>query len=206
MLSRVARPAVGKVMQPIARTLLGIGLTPDAVTAIGAAGAVTAALVFYPQGELLTGTLVITLFVIFDALDGTMARLGGTSSDWGAFLDSVLDRVADAAVFSGLALWFAAEDDQLGLALCLLCLVLGAVVSYAKARAEGLGMTANVGFAERSERLIAVLLGAGLVGLGLPVEVLLVVLGLLAVASGVTVVQRMAEVRRQARPAPTESP
>lgn len=199
MLSRRARPAAGKVLRPIAQGLLNVGLTPDAVTAIGTAGVVTAALVFFPQGELLTGTLVIVVFVLFDALDGTMARLGGTSSTWGAFLDSVLDRVADAAIFSGLALWFATADNLLGVALCLLCLALGAVVSYTKARAEGLGMTADVGFAERLERLIAILIGAGFVGLGVPTGFLVLILALLAVASAVTIVQRMAEVRRQAR-------
>jgi CDP-diacylglycerol--glycerol-3-phosphate 3-phosphatidyltransferase len=198
VLSRQLRPAAGKLLEPIARALLSIGVTPDVVTAIGTAGVATAALVFYPQGQLLTGTLVITLFVLSDALDGTMARLGGTASRWGAFLDSVLDRVGDAAIFSGLALWFAAEDNQLGVALSLLCLVLGAVVSYAKARAEGLGMTADVGFAERTDRLIAVLVGAGFVGLGLPTGFLIGVLLLLAIASGVTVFQRIVEVRRQA--------
>jgi CDP-diacylglycerol--glycerol-3-phosphate 3-phosphatidyltransferase len=128
-----------------------------------------------------------------------MARASGRSSSWGAYLDSTLDRVGDAAVFGGLVLWYTGGgDDRLTAVLALACLVLGGVVSYAKARAEGLGMTANVGIAERADRLVAVLVTTGFVGLGLPDVVLTVVLALLALASLVTVVQRMLEVRGQA--------
>jgi CDP-diacylglycerol--glycerol-3-phosphate 3-phosphatidyltransferase len=131
-----------------------------------------------------------------------MARLQGRSSVWGAFLDSTLDRVGDAAVFAGLILFYATHRDQrwatVMVALALACLVLGQIVSYVRARAEGLGMTAAVGVAERADRLVAVLLTTGLVGLGLPPVVLLAVLALLAVASLVTVVQRVLVVRRQA--------
>jgi len=128
-----------------------------------------------------------------------MARLSGRSSSWGAFLDSTLDRFADAAIFSGLVLWFVGRgDDRLTAGLALACLVLGSIVPYARARAEGLGMTAAIGIAERADRLFAVLLAAFLVGLGLTPVVLTVMLTLLAVASAVTVVQRMATVRRQA--------
>jgi CDP-diacylglycerol--glycerol-3-phosphate 3-phosphatidyltransferase len=128
-----------------------------------------------------------------------MARLSGRSSTWGAYLDSTLDRVGDSAIFGGLVLWYAGDGDDIAMAsLALACLILGSVVSYAKARAEGLGMTANVGIAERADRLVAVLVTTGLVGLGLPEVVLAVVLALLALASLVTVVQRMVTVRRQA--------
>ena len=162
-------------------------------------GVSVGALWLYPTGHLLAGTLVITAFVFSDTVDGIMARSSGRSSSWGAFLDSTLDRIGDAAVFSGLVLWFTAGgDDRLTAVLALACLCLGAVVSYATARAEGLGMTANVGIAERADRLVAVLGTTGLVGLGLPRVVLTVVLALLALASLVTVVQRMLEVRRQA--------
>ncbi len=198
MLSRSARPAAAKVLTPIATGLLRIGLTPDVVTLIGTSGVVLAALLLFPRGSLLGGALVITGFVLADALDGTMARLSGRSSHWGAFLDSVLDRVADAAIFIGLGIWFAEDGDVLGTWLTFICLALGQVVSYTKARAEGLGMTADVGFAERTERLVAVLLATALVGLGLPAVVLHVTLGLLALASAVTIGQRMTEVRRQA--------
>ena len=141
-------------------------------------------------------------FVFSDSLDGIMARLQGRSTSWGAFLDSTLDRVGDAAIFGGLVMFYAIHPHErwatLMTSLTLACLVLGQIVSYARARAEGLGMTAAVGVAERADRLVAVLLTTGLVGLGLPPVVLLVVLALLAVASLVTVVQRVLVVRRQA--------
>jgi CDP-diacylglycerol--glycerol-3-phosphate 3-phosphatidyltransferase len=128
-----------------------------------------------------------------------MARMSERSSSWGAYLDSTLDRVGDAAIFGGLVLWYAGRGDNMIMAaLALTGLILGSVVSYAKARAEGLGMTANVGIAERADRLVAVLVTTGLVGLGLPEVVLEVVLALLALASLITVVQRMLTVRRQA--------
>lgn len=199
MLNRYARAFFTRLMTPVAAALLRIGISPDVVTVVGTLGVAAGALIFYPVGELFIGTLVITAFVIGDSLDGTMARLQGRASSWGAFLDSTLDRFADAAVFGGLVLWFfGAGDDEPTAVLALTCLVLGALVSYAKARAEGLGMTANVGIAERADRLVVVLLTTLLVGLGLPVVVLTVVLALLALASAVTVVQRMREVRRQA--------
>ena len=142
---------------------------------------------------------MIAVFVFSDTIDGVMARLSGRSSRWGAYLDSTLDRVGDSAIFGGLVLYYASAGHSAVMAsLALACLILGSVVSYAKARAEGLGMTANVGIAERADRLVAVLLATGLVGLGLPEVVLTVVLGLLAVASLVTVLQRMLTVRRQA--------
>ena len=200
MLSRL-KPLFVRLITPVARALLRAGIGPDVVTVVGTLGVLGGALVLYPRGALLAGTLVITVFVLSDALDGTMARMSGRASSWGAFLDSVLDRIADAAVFAGLVLWYAGDGaDTLTAALALTCLVLGAVVSYAKARAEGLGMTADVGIAARSDRLVAVLAATGLVGLGLPRAVLTVVLGLLAVASAWTVWQRVREVRRQALP------
>ena len=200
MLNRFARASITRLFTPIARGLLRLGISADAVTIVGTLGVCVGALAFYPRGEFLIGTLVITAFVFSDNIDGIMARLSGHQSSWGAFLDSVLDRVGDAAIFIGLALWFAGTGDSLRLtALCLACLALGAVVSYAKARAEGLGYTADVGVAERAERLVAVLVTAGLVGLfDLPVIVLEVVLWLLAMASVWTVLQRVYAVRKQA--------
>jgi CDP-diacylglycerol---glycerol-3-phosphate 3-phosphatidyltransferase len=200
MLNRIARASVTRLFTPIARGLLRLGISADAVTIVGTLGVCVGALAFYPRGEFLVGTLVITAFVFSDNIDGIMARLAGTTGSWGAFLDSVLDRVGDAAIFIGLALWFAGTGDNLRLtALCLACLALGAIVSYAKARAEGLGYTADVGIAERADRLVAVLVTTGLVGwFDLPVAVLEVVLWLLAVASLWTVAQRMRAVHAQA--------
>jgi CDP-diacylglycerol--glycerol-3-phosphate 3-phosphatidyltransferase len=201
MLNRFARAFATRLLSPVARLLLRLGVSPDVVTLVGTLAVCGAALWFYPRGQLLLGTIVIAVFVFADSLDGIMARSSGRSSVWGAFLDSTLDRMADAAVFGGLVLYFAdGEGTQamLGQQLALACLVFGQLVSYARARAEGLGMTANVGIAERADRLVAVLLAAGLVGWFLPEVVLVVVLGLLALASVVTVVQRMLTVRRQA--------
>jgi CDP-diacylglycerol--glycerol-3-phosphate 3-phosphatidyltransferase len=199
MLNRFARATAVRLLTPLARVLVRAGVSPDVVTAVGTLGVCAGALAFYPRGEFWVGTLVVTAFVFADALDGTMARLSGRSSSWGAFLDSVLDRFGDAAIFAGLVLWFAGGGDDARLAaLTLACLVLGAIVPYTKARAEGLGMSADVGVAERADRLVVVLATTGLVGLfDLPMLVLEVVLWLLAVASAVTVVQRVREVRRQ---------
>lgn len=199
MLNKYARAFFTKLFTPIARLLVKLGISPDVVTTIGTLGVCFGALAFYPRGEFLVGTLVITAFVFFDTLDGIMARMNNRSSRWGAFLDSTLDRVADAAIFSGLVLWYAGTGDNWLMAgLALACLILGMVVSYARARAEGLGMTADVGIAERAERLVLVLVATGFVGLGAPVLLLQIVLAVLALASLVTVVQRMLEVRRQA--------
>jgi CDP-diacylglycerol--glycerol-3-phosphate 3-phosphatidyltransferase len=198
MLNRYARAFFTKVLTPIASGLTRAGVSPDVVTLIGTLGVCAGALVFYPRGEFFVGTLVITAFIFADLVDGTMARMSNRSSKWGAFLDSTLDRLGDAAVFGGIALWFAGDGDDLLLAtLALYCLVSGSVTSYAKARAEGLGMTANVGIAERADRLVVVLVATGLSGLGIP-YLQAAALWVLAVAGTITVVQRVLEVRRQA--------
>jgi CDP-diacylglycerol---glycerol-3-phosphate 3-phosphatidyltransferase len=199
MLNRFARALFTRLFTPVARLLVAWGISPDIVTLIGTLGVSAGALIFYPRGHFVIGTLVITAFVFSDMLDGIMARLSGRSSDWGAYLDSTLDRVGDAAVFGGLVLFYAGPgDNQVMASLALACLVLGSVVSYARARAEGLGMRADVGIAERADRLVAVLLTTGFVGWFLPDIFLLVVLALLAVASLITVVQRILYVRKQA--------
>ena len=199
MLNRFARAFANKLFTPLARFFLKLGISPDVVTIVGTVGVCVGALAFYPRHWFFWGSFVVAVFALSDTVDGVMARLSGRSSRWGAYLDSTLDRVADSAVFGGLVLWYAGDGDTPSLAaLALACLILGSVVSYAKARAEGLGMTADVGIAERADRLVAVLIATALVGLGLPETVLTVVLSLLAVASLITVVQRMLEVRRQA--------
>ena len=199
MLNRCARAFATKLLTPVARLFFKLGISPDIVTIVGTFGVCLGALVFYPRHQFFWGSLVIAVFALSDSLDGVLARLSGRSTKWGAYLDSTLDRVADGAIFGGLVLWYSGNGDTPYMAaLALACLILGSVVSYAKARAEGLGMTANVGIAERAERVVVVLLATGLVGLGLPEMLLTVVLTLLALASLVTVVQRMLEVRRQA--------
>jgi CDP-diacylglycerol--glycerol-3-phosphate 3-phosphatidyltransferase len=198
MLNRFARAIFTRIFTPVARRLVRAGVSPDVVTIIGTLGVIAGALAFYPNGNFFVGTLVISAFVFSDLIDGTMARMTQRSSTWGAFLDSTLDRLGDAAVFGGLVLWFAGDGDDLLLAgVALYDLVAGAAVSYAKARAEGLGMTADVGIAERADRLVAILLATGLSGLGVP-YILEATLWVLAVASTVTIGQRILVVRRQA--------
>lgn len=203
MLNRFARAFVTRLLTPVARLALRVGLTPDAVTIIGTVGVCVGALAFYPRHEFLLGTLVIVAFVFFDTLDGTMARLGGRTSTWGAFLDSTLDRFGDAAVFGGLTICFARQPEaNLATWFALACLTFGFVTSYARARAEGLGVTAaNVGIAERADRLVVVLAATGLSGIfGWPDTVLTLTLAALAVASAITVLQRMAAVRSHILP------
>jgi CDP-diacylglycerol--glycerol-3-phosphate 3-phosphatidyltransferase len=196
----VLRPITTRLLTPLGRALANRGVSPDVVTAVGTLGVVAGALSFYPRGELFWGTVVITFFVLADMLDGVVARLrGGTGSTWGAFLDSTLDRLADAAIFSGLIFWFFSSGQRVLAGVALFCLVAGALVSYAKARAEGLGLTCDVGLAERSERLVTALVAAGLDGLGVP-YVLAWGLWLLAAASAFTVGQRVIHVHRQAVP------
>ena len=197
MLNRFARALFTRIFRPVAAFLVRHGVSPDVVTLIGTLGVVGGALGFFPRGEFFWGTVVITLFVFSDLVDGTMARMSERSSRWGAWLDSTLDRVGDAAVFVGIALWFAGDgDDTLLLVLALYCLSSGAVVSYAKARAEGLGMTADVGITERADRLVVVLVATGLDGLGVP-YVQAAALWYVAIGSTITVAQRTLTVRRQ---------
>ncbi len=199
MLNRLLRATMTRLLHPIAAGLLRLGVSPDVVTVVGTVGVCVGALAFFPRGQLWVGVLVITAFVFSDTVDGIMARSSGRSNKWGAYLDSTLDRVGDAAIFGGLVLYYAGRgDNRLMAALALACLILGSVVSYAKARAEGLGFTADVGIAERADRLVAVLVTAFFADLLGSTLLLGVVLALLAVASLVTVLQRMLTVRRQA--------
>ncbi len=188
-----------RLLSPIANLLIRLGVSPDAVTLVGTIGVSAGALVFFPRGELLVGVLVITAFVFSDLVDGHMARTTGRTSPFGAFLDSTLDRIGDGAIFAGLAMYFAGPGDStVYLVLSLVCLVMGGVTSYARARAEGLGFHAKVGIAERADRLVAILVMTGLGAIfDLPI-LMHVTLWALAVASTVTVVQRIWVVRRQA--------
>ncbi len=194
------RPLFAKLLTPLGRVLAGTPVTPNMVTVAGTLGVAVGALWLFPTGHLFAGTLVCWGFAMFDMLDGLLARVKGTSGAWGAFLDSTLDRVGDAAVFSGLAIWLARGGHQWGLAgVALYCLVAGNMVSYARARAEGLGVKADVGVAERSERLLVALVAAGLTGLGVPF-VLAIGLWAVAVGSTVTFGQRVWVVRKAVGP------
>jgi len=194
----VLRPTVSRVLNPVGRALADRGVSPNMVTAAGTLGTVASALYFFPRGELVWGALAVAVFAFSDMIDGAVARArGGTGSRWGAFLDSSLDRISDAAIFSALTWHFFTDGQPVLAGVTLFCLVAGMLVSYVKARAEGLGMTCDVGLAERPERLGVVLLSALLGGLGVP-YLPAAGLWLLAVASAYTVVQRLLHVRRQA--------
>ena len=195
MLTRL-RPGVTRVLTPMVEALARTPVTPNALTVTGAVGVAASALSLFPTGHLFAGTLVCTAFVLLDLLDGALARVKGATGAWGAFLDSTLDRLADAAVFAGLAAWFTLGGHNGLLAgVALFCLVAGALVSYAKARAEGLGFRADVGIAERGERMLVTLTATGLSGLGVP-YVLEAGLWILAAASVVTLGQRMRAVHQ----------
>lgn len=210
MLERFKEFWAGTVLHPFVRLFIRLGISPDAVTLVGTLGVSAGALIFFPQGELLIGVLFITAFVFSDLIDGRMAREMGRVSKFGAFWDSTLDRIGDGAIFGGLALYFAGTgkdqgDSYLYLCVTLWCLVMGSVTSYARARAESLGMDAKGGIAERADRLVSILVMTGLGALfDLPI-LMYVTLWALAAASTYTVVFRVLKVRRQALAADAEA-
>jgi CDP-diacylglycerol--glycerol-3-phosphate 3-phosphatidyltransferase len=196
--SGASRAGVARVADPVARALLRAGISPDAVTVAGTVGVGVAAVGFATRGELLIATLIAAVSSFADFIDGAMARIRGRPGRFGALLDSTMDRVADGVIFASLAYWLATTGQRLAAVAALLCLIASQVVSYVKARAEGLGLTANVGLAERPERLILIGIGGLLHGIGVPYA-LHVVLWLLAVLCVITVAERMVHVHRQTR-------
>lgn len=195
---KVLRPAIARVLTPVGEVLARTPITPNALTIIGTIGMSAGALILFPTGHLFAGVMVCTGFVLTDMLDGTLARIKGTAGKFGAFLDSTMDRVADAAVFAGLAAWFVlGGHNKLLAGVAIFCLVSGSLVSYAKARAESLGLKCDVGFAERTERLLIGLGATGLAGLGVP-YVLPIGLWILAAVSLFTFGQRVWAARQSA--------
>jgi CDP-diacylglycerol--glycerol-3-phosphate 3-phosphatidyltransferase len=193
-----ARPRVAKVLAPVVRGLARMGVTPDMVTVTGTVCAVLGAVLLIGTGHLFWGAFAVTLSVLLDMLDGALARARGGGSVFGAVLDSTGDRAADAAIFGALAWWYSGGGhNRVLVLLALLCLVLGVLTSYIKARAEGVGLSCDVGIVERTERLILVLVGTGFTGLGIPYAVD-VALWALLVGSAVTVGQRLVAVHREA--------
>ncbi|WP_460753675.1 phosphatidylinositol phosphate synthase [Myceligenerans cantabricum] len=189
------------VLTPVARLLLRLGVTPDAVTITGTVVVTVLALTLLPLGHLLLGGLLVGFFTLLDSLDGVLARLSGRSSAWGAFLDSTLDRVSDGAVFAGITCYFLLHPDvphaTWGAIASVACLALGGIVPYARARAEAAGATAKTGVAERADRLVVGLGPFTFTDAGVPMVVATTALTALAVASAVTVGQRVSTVRRQ---------
>lgn len=201
------RGLVTAIISPLARLLLRLGVSPDAVTVVGTVATCSAALWFAPRGELVLAAVSVTVFALFDLLDGTMARMSDRVSSFGAFLDSTLDRIADAVVFGAVMLYFAGPGDSvLGAAMALLCLVTGVTTSYARAKAESLGFTARVGLMERADRLVVL----GIAGIAAELTdrpaVLTWGLALLGALTAVTVVQRILAVRSQAHSAAASQP
>jgi CDP-diacylglycerol---glycerol-3-phosphate 3-phosphatidyltransferase len=193
---KVLRPGLGRLLGPVGQALARTPITPNMITVIGAAGMTAGALALFPTGHLFAGTVVCTGFVVADMLDGVLARIKGTTGKFGAFLDSTLDRIGDSAVFGGIAIWLATGGhDRLLAAVALFCLVAGLLVSYARARAEGLGIKCDVGIAERTERLLIGLVAIGLSGLGVP-YVLSAGLWIVAVLSAITFGQRVYAVHK----------
>ncbi|MFD3508467.1 phosphatidylinositol phosphate synthase [Nocardia sp. NPDC058666] len=202
MLSFFGRETFAKATAPLGKALVRTGLTPDAMTLIGTAATIAAAVTLFPSGHLFWGTLVIWLFVMFDMLDGAMARARGGGTKYGAVLDATCDRVADGAIFGGLAWWAVYHEGSKSLfAVTLVVLVTSQVISYAKARAEASGLSADGGLIERPDRLVLVLVGAGLTGIGGHWGIdwltwaVYVAMWVLAVLSIVTVFQRVLAVR-----------
>ena len=204
------RPGFVRLFNPVVQALARTPVTPNMITVAGTVGVSVSALALFPIGELFPGAFSATVFVFTDMLDGMLARVKGDSGPWGAFLDSTMDRVGDAAVFGGLTIWFIRNPaDHVLAVVTLFCLACGLTVSYVKARAQSLGLKCDVGLIERPERLIIGLTSAGLSGLGVPY---ILPIGLWALAAGslFTLGQRMHAVHQDAKskagPGQQESP
>lgn len=203
MLSRSGRPFFQMLFGPVAKAAAKAGITADMVTITGTILSCVISLVFIPMDQLAWVPWALFAVVVFDNLDGQIARLTGTVSKWGAFLDSTMDRFADGAIFLATAIWAYKHSDPAYAEATMLgavaALLLGGIVPYARARAEGLGYTANIGLAERADRLTVILLTMWFVGLGFGDWWLTVGTWLLVAASFFTIIQRMVTVRRQAK-------
>jgi CDP-diacylglycerol--glycerol-3-phosphate 3-phosphatidyltransferase len=195
MLSARLKPAVTRVITPVAKAALRLGITPNAVTWIGAIAVVSSALYFYPRGEFFLGTVIICIMALSDLFDGTMARISQKgSSKWGGFLDSTIDRITDSAILIGVAIFLINNDDPLSMVV-MVTLVTGMLVPYIRAKAESFGIECTGGIAERTERLIISLAAIGFDGLGIP-YVMAIGMWSLAVLGTYTVLQRMLIVKR----------
>lgn len=190
------RPFFARLFNPIGQALARTPVTPNMITVIGTVGVSASALALFPIGWLFPGAAIATVFVFTDMLDGLLARMKGSSGPWGAFLDSTMDRFADAAVFGGITIWFIRVDHLLAV-VSLFCLACGMSVSYVKARAQSLGLNADVGLIERPERMLIGLTSIGLSGLGVP-YVLPIGMWALAAGSAITLGQRMHAVHKDA--------
>jgi len=193
-----ARRSLARFIDPVARLMLRMKVTPDGITWFGCAATIFVSVVFLAQGKFLIGAILFGLFGLIDVLDGTMARMLGTAGPWGAFLDSTLDRISDSAVICALIYFYVntqGQNNELAVIAGIVSLVMSLMTSYARAKAESLDATCTVGIAERAERnliiWIALLISA------LVTDVMPYALALLAVVSTITVIQRLLFVRKQ---------
>jgi CDP-diacylglycerol---glycerol-3-phosphate 3-phosphatidyltransferase len=184
------RPFFVRLFRPLIQALARTPVTPNMITVFGTLGVAAASLSMMPLGWLFPGAATATVFIFTDMLDGQLARIKGDSGKYGAFLDSTMDRFGDAAIFGGIIIWFIRSHQPVLAVVALFCLAGGLCVSYVKARAEGLGLNANVGLIERPERVLIALVAIGVEGLGLP---FILAVGMWALAAGTawTLAQRM---------------
>lgn len=195
MVSSSFKPAVNRVIEPIARAAVRLRITPDMVTVTGTIGSIASSIYLIPRGELFLASLVISFFLLSDLFDGAIARLSERGpTQWGGFLDSTCDRLSDAALLGSLAIYCILNEDSLYPAI-LVTIVLGFLVSYIRAKSESYGVACTVGIAERTERLLVAIIAIGFEGLGLPYALSVGIWALL-ILSGVTVIQRVIVVRR----------
>jgi len=195
VISASIKAPVTRVITPLCGWLLARGVSANLLSAIGGLGASVSAIAFFSRGIYFWGMVVTLFFILFDLLDGTLARMSDSGgSTWGALLDSTLDRISDAAVLGSVAYFLMKSHDRL-VPVLIVALVAGGLVSYIKARAEGLGIACNGGLAERTDRLIIIFLALGLAGLNVPYA-LMVGAWLLALASVYTIFERLLIVYR----------
>ncbi|MCS7001717.1 MAG: CDP-alcohol phosphatidyltransferase family protein [Dehalococcoidia bacterium] len=188
---KTLRPLAATLTLPIAKVIAKTPLTPNALTMIGLALSVGVA-VFIPLVDARVGGVLLLVAAAFDLLDGAVARLTGTTSAFGAFLDSTIDRVSEAVVLVGVGALLTLHGDQVGQMVAFAALTGSLLVSYVRARAEGLGLHGEVGVMDRPARVLT--LAAGLI-VGAPV----VALGVITVFTAITVAQRVLYVRQQLR-------
>ena len=190
MLSAHLKPSVVRLITPLCRGLLRIGITPNIMTIFGTGLVVLGSITLLAQGKLLVSIIVIGFALLTDLLDGTMARISEQGpSKWGNFLDSTLDRVADSAILLALAYYLHERNDLL-FELVLLTLVTSSLVPYTRAKAESLGIECKGGFAERPERLLILGLSGALYLIGIDSAIQIGV-WILFLTSTLTVLQRI---------------
>lgn len=186
----VLRARFKGVLEPIAGFLNRLGLLPNTVTLLGLFGTTIAAL-FLATGHIMIGGLILLVAAPFDALDGTMARLRGMSSDFGAFVDSVTDRYAELVIFGGLLFYYTQHGNITGMVLTYLAAGGSLLVSYIRARSEALGLGTKVGILTRVERYLVLIPS-------LIINLPLIGVGVIALFANITALQRILDVRRKA--------